>query len=273
MRAIVEIRTDPVSLVSDTRVSLPVMVCSHERSGTHFLINSIADNSLYSNEPFLRFDQVPLGSFLNFHDAREVRAFFERLAKYSCASVIKNHFAAGFFIDKKGRFILEGLCKTIYIVRNPIDVMLSYHRFIDYFSWHEGPKKKHTFDFLSTAPEGQMLRYQNSQIDTILERWKSHVLGWLKLTEENSSNVLLVKYRDLDESHADTTRKVLSFLGLDHQEAIVRPGRMLKTIHIPDWRGTPFEERERIREYVCKWIDRTDAIKDLFPEIHEQLNA
>jgi hypothetical protein len=273
MRAIVEIRTDPVSLVSDTRVSLPVMVCSHERSGTHFLINSIADNSLYSNEPFLRFDQVPLGSFLNFHDAREVRAFFERLAKYSCASVIKNHFAAGFFIDKKGRFILEGLCKTIYIVRNPVDVMLSYHRFINYFSWHEGPKKKHTLDFLSTAPEGQMLRYQNSQIDTILERWKSHVLGWLKLTEENSSNVLLVKYRDLDESHADTTRKVLSFLGLDHQEAIVRPGRMLKTIHIPDWRGTPFEERERIREYVCKWIDRTDAIKDLFPEIHEQLNA
>jgi sulfotransferase family protein len=267
MRAIVEIKTDPVRFASDTRVSQPVMVCSHERSGTHFLINSIAKNSLHTNNPYLRYDLVPLGSFLNFHDTREVKAFFERLAQHSCASIIKCHFAASFFLGQHRRFLLDGLCKIIYIVRDPIELMLSYHRFINYFTSREGPKRSDAFDFLVTPPEGQMLRYQEAQASTILDRWQAHLLGWLKLAEENSSNVLVVKYEDLDRNHADVTRKVLSFLGLDHPDVIQRPDPIHQTVHIPNVREVPFELREKIREYISGQIDSTCMIKDLYPEV------
>ena len=33
-----------------------IVVCSHERSGTHFLMNSISLNSEYSVDPYLNFD-------------------------------------------------------------------------------------------------------------------------------------------------------------------------------------------------------------------------
>jgi hypothetical protein len=270
MRAIVEIKTDPVRFVSDKRVSLPVMVCSHERSGTHFLINSIAGNSFHTNNPYLRYDLVPLGSFLNFHDAKEVQAFFERLAQHSCASIVKCHFAAGFFLGKQRRFLLDGLCKIIYIVRDPIEIMLSYHRFINYFAHHEGPKRSDALDFLVTAPEGQMLRYQDGQVSTILDRWQAHLLGWLELAEENSSNVLVVKYEDLDRNHADVTRKVLSFLGLSHPDVIQRPDRIGQTVHIPNVREIPFELREKIREYISGRIGSARVVKDLFPEVWKQ---
>jgi hypothetical protein len=267
MRAIIEIKTDPVRFVSDTRVSLPVMVCSHERSGTHFLINSIANNSLHTNNPYLRYDLVPLGSFLNFHDMREVQAFFERLAQHSCASIIKCHFAAGFFLGKQQRFLLDGLCKIIYIVRDPISLLMSYHRFINFFSHHEGPKRKDALDFIGTAPEGQMLRYQEGEVGTILDRWQAHLLGWLKLAEENSSNILVVKYEDLDRNHADVTRKVLSFLGLSHPDVVVRPDRIWQTVHIPNVREIPAELRAKIQEYVSERIGSVGVIKDLFPEV------
>jgi hypothetical protein len=122
-------------------------------------------------------------------------------------------------------------------------------------------------DFLATPPEGQMLRYQEGQVGTILDRWQAHLLGWLKLAEENSSNVLVVKYEDLDRNPADVTRRVLSFLGLCHPDVILRPDRIGQTVHIPNVREIPFEQREKIREYISGRIGSTCVIKDLYPEV------
>ena len=48
------------------KVKIPLMVCSHERSGTHFMMNSISECTEYTVSPFLNFDYMPLGSFVNF---------------------------------------------------------------------------------------------------------------------------------------------------------------------------------------------------------------
>ena len=62
-------------LSSSEKVNLPLMVCSHERSGTHFVMNSISKCTEYTANPFLNFDYYPLGSLINFFQ-RKVSEFF-----------------------------------------------------------------------------------------------------------------------------------------------------------------------------------------------------
>ncbi len=208
MRTISTLEIDPLRFASDSEIALPVMVSSHERSGTHFVINSIANNSAFRNDPHLNYDTTPLGSFHNFHDSQAVLSFFGYLCEQKCASVIKSHFSPGFFLDDSGKLLLSGLCKTIYIARNPLEAMISYHRFVNYFPWYEGPRAKRPIDFLKAAPEGRMLRYQSMQVDTILERWAFHFLSWLAIAAANPNDVLVVNYKDLDRDHAAETKKI-----------------------------------------------------------------
>ena len=46
-------------LSGSEKVNLPLMVCSHERSGTHFLMNSLSSSTFYTVEPFLNYDYFP----------------------------------------------------------------------------------------------------------------------------------------------------------------------------------------------------------------------
>lgn len=260
---------DPVCFTTDTDISLPVMVSSHERSGTHFLINTIALNSSYSNDPYLDYDIYPLGSFHNFNDRKAVQPFFARLKDRRCASVIKNHFAAQFFLDDDRQFLLNGLCKTIYIVRNPVDLMLSYRRLIDFFPWDEGPKRRDIIEFLGCAPEGRMLRYQNGQIATIIERWKAHIAAWLDVAAKNPTNVMVVNYQDLDLDHATETKRILSFLGCGHPDVIARPDRITHAIFVPS-APVSLEERERLRRAIVERLGRAEDIEHLFPALYRQ---
>ena len=45
----------------ESKIAWQVMVSSHERSGTHFLINSIAANSDYEKAPLINFDVYHTG--------------------------------------------------------------------------------------------------------------------------------------------------------------------------------------------------------------------
>jgi hypothetical protein len=270
MRSIVKIDAEPVRFIADSSVQMPVMVCSHERSGTHFLINSIAANSCFSTDPFLNYDLMPLGSFLNFYDRNSVKAFFARLVDYKCASIVKSHFACEFFLDQGKNFMLSGMSKILYVVRNPVDVMLSYHRFINYFPWQQGPKIKQAIDFLNAAPEGQMLRYQSAQGGTILDRWKLHLLGWLRTAAQNESNILVIRYEDLDRNHEFVVKKILSFLNVDVPEVIIRPERMPRTIHVPEFKPVSLEEKEKIRACIVEKLGDMETIRNLFPELYEE---
>jgi hypothetical protein len=268
MRSMNTLEVSPVRFATDTEIALPVVVCSHERSGTHFLINSIAKNSQFRNDPYLDYDIDPLGSLHNFYDQKLTRSFFVRLAENKCSSIIKSHHAAQFFLDDTNKFLLNGICKALYIVRNPIDVMLSYHRLVKYFYWHEGPKPERVIDFLKAAPEGRMLRYQNGQVDTILERWKLHLLAWCDLAAANPADVLLVRYQDLDRDHMAETKKILSFLDCECPDVIARPDRNVRTVYVPPAPAPSFAEREEIRQLIIAKIGPCAAIEILLPELY-----
>ena len=103
-----------------------ILVSSHERSGTHFLINSITMNTDYRNDPVVDFDIFPVGSFVNFTQPASVADFFNTLNEKNCASVVKSHFSADFFLDFDGKYILPENVRTVYIVRNPVDTLSSF---------------------------------------------------------------------------------------------------------------------------------------------------
>ncbi|MGO9134995.1 MAG: sulfotransferase domain-containing protein [Methylovirgula sp.] len=268
MRTISTLEIDPLRFASDSEIALPVMVSSHERSGTHFVINSIANNSAFRNDPHLNYDTTPLGSFHNFHDSQAVLSFFGYLCEQKCASVIKSHFSPGFFLDDSGKLLLSGLCKTIYIARNPLEAMISYHRFVNYFPWYEGPRAKRPIDFLKAAPEGRMLRYQSMQVDTILERWAFHFLSWLAIAAANPNDVLVVNYKDLDRDHAAETKKILGFIGCACPKTVTRPDPYVRTVRVPAQPPVSDVEREEIRKAVIDKIGDCAPVSRFFPELY-----
>ncbi len=73
----------------------PIIVVSHERSGTHFLMNSIARGYGYTSAPWIDLDynQMPI----NFFHPPAIAGALEKLADQRIASIVKSHHASTFF--------------------------------------------------------------------------------------------------------------------------------------------------------------------------------
>jgi hypothetical protein len=246
---LVKLPAMPIRVATSRSIALPLMVSSHERSGTHFLMNSVAANSDHCAKPYLNFDWRPLGASILFSSSRQIRDFFAGLQEMHCASIVKNHFAADYFVGEQGDYVLGELCRTVYIVRDPVEVMLSYDRYIRAMPFYEGPKVPDVATFMAAAPRGAMLRYQSVQAATVLERWVNHVRGWTRMVAGNA-NALTITYHDLDRSHAATMQRVLAFLGLPCPPTIVRPDPIANTIHVPIDRHVSTAYKEALRAQV-----------------------
>jgi len=71
-----------------------IMVVSHERSGTHFLMNSIAKCYGYLASPWINFD-YELG--LNFFNPATIAEFFAQFGQSHLANIVKLHHSFAFF--------------------------------------------------------------------------------------------------------------------------------------------------------------------------------
>src|SRR6476620_9930636 len=74
------------------------MVVSHERSGTHFLMNSLASCYGYKSDPSISLDwsQVPI----NYYHSGTLSDALLHLAGNRTANVVKSHHQPDFFADK-----------------------------------------------------------------------------------------------------------------------------------------------------------------------------
>lgn len=190
-----------------------VMVVSHERSGTHFLMNSIARGFGYASRPWIDLDHHHLP--LNFHSPTSIAAALEMLAAERIASVVKSHHVVDFFdgvLDRVlDRFVI------FYIHRDPVDVMLSFWRFIHRWQWHEGPKCDDPVAFAAAQPEGHLMRYQTHQCRNMLDRWGKHVMGWHEAAHYRP-RLRLVPYAGLRDNYATTISGFADLLGRSAQD-------------------------------------------------------
>jgi hypothetical protein len=211
---------------SDLAKSL-VIVCSHERSGTHFLMNALNDNSIYSSEPFINFDLIPLGHIVNFYSHDSVENFIRNIKeinlngdKKKVCSIIKSHHAVQFF----EKCLNNKNIKFIYIYRDPLSVMKSFWKLIHHFNWFEGPKCQKLSDFILSPPQGQLMRYQYKSSENLFNRWANHVNDWVLKSEKNS-NIILVNYDVLSRKFNSEIEKILYKIGVNSPDLIKLPDK------------------------------------------------
>lgn len=192
------------------------MVISHERSGTHFMMNSIAACFDYVSFPWLDLDRTQFN--INYYHPQSLQVLILKVAEKRPANVLKSHHEFTFFSEIIASF--KGAIELVYIYRNPADVMASYWRFLHTWNWVEGPKANTALDFAKAAPMGQLMRLQFRQYDTMLDRWANHVQHWTAARP----HVHTVKYEDLASRYEDTIKSLGGALGLEPRQ-IVRPSR------------------------------------------------
>jgi hypothetical protein len=91
---------------------------------------------------------------------------------------------------------------AIYVVRNPLDVILSY-------AAHYGCTIDDAIVFAERADH--MIQRKPGQIDQLVGDWSNHVRGW---TQAPGMNRLVVRYEDLLKDTPKAMRGVVRFLGL-----------------------------------------------------------
>ena len=203
-----------------------ICVASHERSGTHFLINSITLNTNYSPK-HLDFDNYSLGHFVDFYSKDSVKNFFGFLKNIKHTeehvfinNIIKTHHSADFFEpifkDKKILFF--------YIYRHPLDLFVSYWKFLHTWNTFEGPLLETPLELIRATPVGKCLRYQWNHADTFLERWANNLKSWLAASKE-SENVNLIAYEDLRDNYDDELASLFSKTSLPTPKKFQKPNR------------------------------------------------
>jgi Sulfotransferase domain len=210
-----------------------VMVVSHERSGTHFLINALTRAYDYP-ERFLDFDQSSLN--INYFAPQAIASTVAEVAKRRSSAILKSHHAVDFFDG----ILDEVLKKTtiFYIHRDPVDVMISLWRFINHWGWREGPKRTSALEFAASQPEGQMLRYQMKQQKSMLHRWAQHVDGWTTAST-GRERLVVVRFDQLKSRYEQTVADFGGLLGR-RSGSLTPPSRNANVIQ-----GAPVDRLER----------------------------
>ncbi len=203
--------------LGDTR--RPIMVVSHERSGTHFMMNTLAACFDYVSKPWLDIDRHRFN--INYYHAQSLQTVVQKVAAMKTANLMKSHHEYAFFAPIVASF--HGALDIVYIYRNPADAMASFWRFLPTWHWTEGPKAETALAFANAAPMGQLMRFQFRQYGSMLDRWANHVLSWTRAAQ-TARHIHLVKYEDLAERYEDTVSRLGTALGIAPRR-LARPAR------------------------------------------------
>lgn len=205
-----------------------IIVISHERSGTHFLMNTIAYNSDYSVNPFIPCSGT---SGINFFNKGGIEKFFSIFQKLKISNIYKSHHHFNFF--KKNLNQLKDYYYILYIYRDPRDVIFSFWNFIKNFP-NSGPVTNTVSEFLTATPQGNMLQFQIKKHENILTRWEDNIKSWvLNDDKEIKNNIKFIRYENLHLHYEKTLKdifnhldiKVLSKIKPSPKKDVLVPGR------------------------------------------------
>lgn len=226
-----------------------VMVVGHERSGNHFMINSLAACYGYVGSPWVDLDYSFFS--INYFKPSRVADILTMLGSKKTAAVIKSHHHPDFL---KGQFDrVFSKIKIVYIYRNPVDVMISFWKLLHGMPWVEGPKVENPLVLARSEPCGQLMRYQIHQYPSMAHRWAAHVSSWLKLAD-SSNRVAAIAYEDLNHRFPEAIqalsefmeRKPLQIERPSRSRSVVNPGRL------PPWITQHKPDREAIAAWCRK---------------------
>jgi len=194
-----------------------LLVISHERSGTHFLMDTLALNFGYCSKPWYDIDP---DNIKNPYYAENIKSALADFVGKGCNVIFKTHYPADFFNDIKD-FILKEFT-IIYIYRSVDDCLKSLQKHLEVLPWKAGPEVKDPHAFAFCPPSGGLLRYQMRQHGSLLERHYAHHKGYAPWFPE----ITHITYDFLDQAFEEAVRFIAESAGLDLlQDLPVRPER------------------------------------------------
>ncbi len=226
-----------IELELSDEVQFPLMVCSHERSGTHFLMNSIGNCTRYNSRKFLNFDYSDLGTTINFFSKDNIRGFLEALSKvkngekeFCVSNIVKSHFPLPLLGSP-----LPIKLKIAYIYRDPVDTFISYWRYLNSLKYFEGPKAITPLKLALSAPCGQSQRYQVMSTPTYFDRWALHVSSAFSISKIQR-NIVMINYSKLLNDYCATVEYICNCLGIEiqskpkwsYQDTVIVGGKDMK---------------------------------------------
>lgn len=247
----------PIKLSYFSEQRPAVMTVTHERSGTHFMMNSLAACFGYVSNPWVNLDPAESSLNINYYGGRWDELL--KLAERRMANIVKSHLPAAFFQNMLG--LLTSGYVIFVVIRDPVAVMLSFWRIMHRWGRLAGPIVSDPQSFARAEPSGWSLRYQRRQYPSMLRRWEGHVQGWLAAAEVQP-RIAIIRYEDLNARYEETMRRCGQLLGLTPQ-AFPRPARNVNVIpggpDDPAGQGVPpdVEELRRLcRETVGDTMTR-----------------
>ncbi|MCA9791352.1 MAG: sulfotransferase domain-containing protein [Candidatus Eremiobacteraeota bacterium] len=150
-------------------------------------------------------------AYLLDHELERLRPDVYRARAAECeqpALFVKTHEGFRRLEDGRALFVPECTRGVVYLVRNPLDVVVSYAFHLEQGDFDQAIAK------LAVGQTWGWVRDRYShQIGQLVPDWSSHVVGWLDNAE---LPVHLVRYEALLETPEATFSQALDFLGLHH---------------------------------------------------------
>ncbi|RMD84873.1 MAG: hypothetical protein D6808_06225 [Candidatus Dadabacteria bacterium] len=186
-----------------------ILVVSHERSGTHFLINSIAKNfSVYSNL------ELSFGG-----DPRDLSSLILSICNRRDRRIFKSHHQAYFFEEVMDK-LLENF-HVFYIVRDGRDVVRSCYDYfnavgLDIFPQTSSLKELVWIDPTKYAFDGG---YSKKKGSNMFERWALHAESWLPYRDV----ITIIRYEELKRKFNLQIKRIGSAIGMEPPQAPSMP--------------------------------------------------
>ena len=140
-----------------------ILVASHERSGTHFLINTIAENFGYSPNQI----DIDHAHGYSLNDPQASKNLLSAYKNQNTALILKSHHSYP-IVEYLMSDILDEF-HIFYIVRDGRDVMTSFWRYLNSLAPGWGPRIDSVGDFMKASPLGGILQYQHRKSPTMLQ--------------------------------------------------------------------------------------------------------
>ena len=202
-----------------------ILIVSHERSGTHFLINTLAQCFGYLP------NQIDMDASQNvdFRNPAIARDWLGQFQGQFVANIFKSHHAYPLLSPLAPQLLEE--FHIFYISRDGRDVMTSFWTYLNRLAPGWGPQTQTVGEFMRANATGGITQYQAAQHElTMLRRWVEHVDGWIK----NTLPINFVTYEELHSQYTGTVDRISEIL---EQPAIMKVRPTLQSPSSLPWRG------------------------------------
>ena len=202
--------------------SKTIVIATHRRSGTHWTIDALRNNSPDVSDTFMTLERASSD-----HDTpTPLPAFQKQVESLEGRVLVKVHDlpVATFWKREEERAFAQSVLRespAIYVHRDGRDVMASLYYYMQ--SFDEDVKKQSFSEFLRS--ESTL-----DGVDTGMSRpayWAHHARTWLQ-----QPNLLPVSYAALENDYVNSVRQIAGFLG-------IRVQRSIRAIDLPGRSGKP----------------------------------